>query len=964
MRRACFTVVLALLCVLSAQAEEYFVSKQGSDAATGRSEAKAFATIGKGIKALKPGDTLTILPGEYFESVRAAISGKPGKPITIRAREPGTVLMRGDVDVADFEPAPGLRYTWVRGFDGKVEGVGERDTAALYAFVPSPAEVQDVRRSCFHDAKAKKLYVHTSDSAPPDRHRMIASVTNGFGILIVKLRAEKTAHDIVIDGLAFSGYMNRDMAPRPGGLTRWGLYIVEAERCRISRCTAFLNGGGIGLVRPMDCIVEHCLAFGNFSTFCASGGNIISWTPARNTVMRHNVTHTSNANGLRFYGGGSENCRLERNLSYGCKMGDIWIKGGKNKTSRMVGNVSLGALHNAGRVDPANIRNNILLHGAGTDKIDKSNIILGKMRRLNREANFADPAHHDFRLQSGSVLRGKGPGGADPGPFPYRDEVYFVGPKGKDSGAGTSVKLAWRSLKHATDAAKGGDTVYVLPGVADSEVEAARAALTAKGVVLRLRGRPEAGRYAPVLHKVQSTLRIEDVRVHCVSATTANIEWWTPTAEATTQLEWGLTRACKNKVENIHDGAVFHTVSLIGLKPDTAYFYRVSATAPAWEFHTHPGLAQQEKTKARDSGRGGVLGFRTLARDPEPRTLHVATHGDDARHGLSLAGAWRTLRHAAAAARPGDTVLIHAGTYEEHVPVRVTGDAGRPVTFRCAPGEQVWMDGSGQKRATSFRLAFKHHVWVDGLYFRNFRMKAYQGSSNTGSIRVVAGSHNGLRRCFYDGRAKTYMPYFILAADTRGFTMENCVVIKGWNCVSFWRSPDLVIRNCAFYNGLIRNLNLFNAAEQKVTLTHNLICDNIPQKRGNALTNLWHLESYRGDHNLYFCRRGAYERWFLSYVRVRGKKEPAKIKLADVQKLLGQDRHTQFANPGIRVVKEMRKEYKNRAEETRVEMHREGDKMAPLDFPDFFVDPQRPFAKGADGKPVGLDPAAFTNGKP
>ena len=79
----CYSL-LVLLCTAHARGAEYFVSKQGADTNEGRSAAAGFATIAKGVSALKPGDTLTILPGTYFESVSAQLSGKPGSPITIR----------------------------------------------------------------------------------------------------------------------------------------------------------------------------------------------------------------------------------------------------------------------------------------------------------------------------------------------------------------------------------------------------------------------------------------------------------------------------------------------------------------------------------------------------------------------------------------------------------------------------------------------------------------------------------------------------------------------------------------------------------------------------------------------------------------------------------------------------------------------------------------------------------------
>ena len=54
-----------------------------------------FKTIGAGIRAMKPGDTLTILPGVYRESIEVANLGAPDKQTLIRAKLPGTVLLHG-----------------------------------------------------------------------------------------------------------------------------------------------------------------------------------------------------------------------------------------------------------------------------------------------------------------------------------------------------------------------------------------------------------------------------------------------------------------------------------------------------------------------------------------------------------------------------------------------------------------------------------------------------------------------------------------------------------------------------------------------------------------------------------------------------------------------------------------------------------------------------------------------------
>ncbi len=71
----------------------------------------------------------------------------------------------------------------------------------------------------------------------------------------------------------------------------------------------------------------------------------------------------------------------------------------------------------------------------------------------------------------------------------------------------------------------------------------------------------------------------------------------------------------------------------------------------------------------------------------------VATTGDDTAAGSS-SSPLRSISAAAAKAGPGDTVTIRAGTYRESVVPPRSGEAGRPIVFRGAPGERVVIDGS------------------------------------------------------------------------------------------------------------------------------------------------------------------------------------------------------------------------------------------------------------------------------
>jgi hypothetical protein len=74
--------------------------------------------------------------------------------------------------------------------------------------------------------------------------------------------------------------------------------------------------------------------------------------------------------------------------------------------------------------------------------------------------------------------------------------------------------------------------------------------------------------------------------------------------------------------------------------------------------------------------------------------FHVATTGSDAAPG-SQDQPFRTINRAAALARPGDTVIVHAGEYREWVKPRRGGlSDARRITYQAAEGEHVVIKGS------------------------------------------------------------------------------------------------------------------------------------------------------------------------------------------------------------------------------------------------------------------------------
>ena len=76
--------------------------------------------------------------------------------------------------------------------------------------------------------------------------------------------------------------------------------------------------------------------------------------------------------------------------------------------------------------------------------------------------------------------------------------------------------------------------------------------------------------------------------------------------------------------------------------------------------------------------------------------IHVAKTGNDGNPG-SVESPYLTIGKSAEEAQPGDTVVVHAGTYREWVKPRRGGrDESRRIVYRAAAGEDVLVKGSEQ----------------------------------------------------------------------------------------------------------------------------------------------------------------------------------------------------------------------------------------------------------------------------
>ena len=73
---------------------------------------------------------------------------------------------------------------------------------------------------------------------------------------------------------------------------------------------------------------------------------------------------------------------------------------------------------------------------------------------------------------------------------------------------------------------------------------------------------------------------------------------------------------------------------------------------------------------------------------PKGSTYHVSTEGKDDGNG-SMEARWASLGAAASRLKPGDTLLVHGGTYRGEVAIKCSGTPEAPIAIKAAPGEHV-----------------------------------------------------------------------------------------------------------------------------------------------------------------------------------------------------------------------------------------------------------------------------------
>ena len=135
------------------------------------------------------------------------------------------------------------------------------------------------------------------------------------------------------------------------------------------------------------------------------------------------------------------------------------------------------------------------------------------------------------------------------------------------------------------------------------------------------------------------------------------------------------------------------------------------------------------------------------------RTLHVIPGASDDSGVVSTPGTGSAddpflgLKTAEAAARPGDTVMVHAGIYKGEWEVRRDGEPGKPIVWKGAGDGEAVIDGQGDAKTRPERTisaSGRHDLHFENLVVRNAKWLAV---FNRGKRIVLRGCH--LSGCSY-----------------------------------------------------------------------------------------------------------------------------------------------------------------------------------------------------------------------
>jgi len=236
---------VALASAAAAPASEFFAAPNGSASGDGsRARPWDLATALGEPRAVRPGDTITLVPGTYRGEFRSKLRGRRGAPIVVRGEEGGRATIDGTLRVSGVN-------AWYRGFEvtSSAPARVSRQDGPYPTDVPRGILATDASGETGEGLKLIDLVAHDLASVLLEKDAVDLEISgclvyyngwtapdrgHGHGIYVQNVSGTKTIRDNVI----FENFDN--------GIQAYGSAAAGLDNLDIEGNTIFENGAPVG----------------------------------------------------------------------------------------------------------------------------------------------------------------------------------------------------------------------------------------------------------------------------------------------------------------------------------------------------------------------------------------------------------------------------------------------------------------------------------------------------------------------------------------------------------------------------------------------------------------------------------------------------------------------------------------------------------------------------------------------
>ena len=207
-------------------------------------------------------------------------------------------------------------------------------------------------------------------------------------------------------------------------------------------------------------------------------------------------------------------------------------------------------------------------------------------------------------------------------------------------------------------------------------------------------------------------------------------------------------------------------------------------------------LQADSPLKGKAAGGGDIGAYRY----PRGRVLFVGVNSNAISSGLSIKTAWKSIGEAADSLRPGDTLYIMPGKYDENLSISANGTKDAPILIRAHSKGKVLLKGVEIKGA---------YIIIEGITVSG-------GNNNAFDIQ---SPEVALKRCTACNASESG----ISAQNAKGLSIRNCTITGNKAGITLKASENVSIRD---------SIIAFNREELKISEDSN--------------------QGYHASHNVYY----------------------------------------------------------------------------------------------------------------